>query len=219
MKKLYLSVMGNMGSGKTTVSKLIAKHLNFTLIEENFFQNPFLKDFYNDMHRWAFHSQTFFLTEKIKQMTQTKNLLRKKSVVQDTPLYQDVHVWAEAQYESGHMNEAEFALYRKIYEMFLDQLISPDLIIYLKTSVEVIEERINARGRSFEAKVPRWYLVLLNWLLDKWVAKNKRVPVLTIETDGINIVKNQKDVGQLIEMIKSQIQETQRSKVKGQNYR
>ncbi|MBI3981248.1 deoxynucleoside kinase [Candidatus Microgenomates bacterium] len=205
MKKLYLSVMGNMGSGKTTVSKLIAKHLNFTLIEENFSQNPFLKDFYNDMERWAFHSQAFFLTEKIKQMSQTKNLLRKKSVVQDTPLYQDVHVWAEAQYESGHMKEAEFALYRKIYEMFLDQLISPDLIIYLKTSVEVIEERINARGRSFEAKVPRWYLVLLNWLLEKWVVKNKRIPVLTIETDGINIVKNSRDVEELIGKIKLHI--------------
>lgn len=194
--------MGNMGSGKTTVAKLIAKHLGLQLIEENFSQNPFLKDFYNDMQRWALHSQTYFLMEKIKQMQETKKLLLKKSVVQDTPLYQDVHVWAEAQYESGHMNEAEFALYRKIYEMFIDQLISPDLIVYLKTSVEVIEERINARGRGFETKVPRWYLVLLNWLLEKWVSNNRRVPVLTIETDGINIIKNQKDVEEMIKKIK-----------------
>lgn len=203
--KPYLSIMGNMGSGKTTLAKLVAKHLKFTLLEENFSQNPFLKDFYNDMHRWAFHSQTFFLTEKIRQMCQTKELLKKKPVVQDTPIYQDVSVWAEAQYEAGHMNEGEFALYKKIYQMFSDQLPTPDLIIYLKTSVEVIEERIAKRGRGFETKVPRWYLVLLNWLLDKWVARDKKIPVLTIDTDEINIVNKPKDINKVIELIKSKM--------------
>lgn len=198
--------MGNMGSGKTTVAKLIAKNFNFQLIEENFSENPFLKDFYQDMQRWAFHSQTFFLTEKIKQMLETKKIITKKSVVQDTPIFQDVHVWAEAQYESGHMNDAENQLYHKIYNMFSDQLIFPDLIIYLKTSVEVIEERINSRGRSFEAKVPRWYLVLLNWLLDKWVIKNsKKMNILTIDTDGINIIKNKNDVEKLLSQVKERL--------------
>jgi len=202
-KSHFIAVMGSMGSGKTTLARLIAKHLDYKLLEENFADNPFLKDFYNDMHRWAFHSQTFFLTEKIKQMQYIQELLKKQSVVLDTPIYQDVCVWAEAQYEAGHMNQAEFCLYQKFYNMLIDRLPVPNLIIYLKTSVEVIEERINKRARGFEAKVPRWYLVLLNWLLEKWVAKNKKIPVLRIETDEINIVENKKDIESVIRQIKN----------------
>lgn len=202
-KNPYISVMGSMGSGKTTLARLVAKHLNFFLLEENFAENPFLKDFYKDMGRWAFNSQTFFLTEKIKQMQKTADLLKEKPVVQDTPVYQDVCVWAEAQFEAGHMSEAEFLLYQKIYKMTIDGLPRPDLIIYLRTSVEVIEERIAKRGRGFENKVPRWYLVLLNWLLEKWVKGNKKIPVMVVDTDKINIVDNKKDIAALIERIRN----------------
>ncbi len=197
--------MGNIGSGKTTLDKWIARYLKFTLFEENVADNLFLSDFYKDMPRWAFHSQTFYLTEKIKQLEEIKELLKKKPVVQDTPIYQDVFVFAEAQYEAGHMTQAEFDLYKKIFAMFSNQLPQPNLIVYLKTSVEVVEERISKRSRSFETKIPRWYLVLLNWLLDRRVAKEKKIPVLTIDTDGINITQNNKDVQKVLELIKKKI--------------
>lgn len=197
--------MGNIGSGKTTLDKWIAKYLKFELFEENVAENLFLADFYKDMPRWAFHSQTFYLTEKIKQLGEIKELLKKKPVVQDTPIYQDVFVFAEAQYEAGHMTQAEFDLYKKIYTMFSSQLPEPNLIIYLKTSVEVVEERIAKRSRSFETKIPRWYLVLLNWLLDRWVKNNKKIPVLTIDTDGVNFVKNKQDIEKIMEQIKTKL--------------
>ncbi len=201
----YIAIMGNIGSGKTTLDKCIAKHLKFDLFEENVAENLFLKDFYNDMTRWAFHSQTFYLTEKIKQMLEIKERLREKPVVSDTPIYEDVFVFAEAQYEAGHMNQAEFDLYKKIYHMYSDQLPIPTLIVYLKTSVEVVEDRIAKRARSFESKVPRWYLVLLNWLLDRWVMHNRKIPTITIDTDGVNIVENKKDIEKVIEKIKNKI--------------
>ena len=89
--------------------------------------------------------------------------------------------------------------------MWEGQLPTPDLIIYLKTSVEVVEKRINKRARSFEDKVPRWYLVLLNWLLERWVSNNKKIPVLTIETDGVNIVDSKKDIEKVIEQIRKKL--------------
>src|SRR3990167_8714570 len=117
-KRLYLSVMGTMGSGKTTVARLIAKELTFHLIEENFGENAFLPRFYHDMKRWAFHSQTFFLMEKITQMLETPKLLQKYSVVQDTPIQQDAFSYAKAQHVLGNIDDAEWRLYQKIYRSF-----------------------------------------------------------------------------------------------------
>ena len=205
MNHHYIAIMGNIGSGKTTLDKTIAKHLKFALFEENVGENLFLADFYKDMARWAFHSQTYYLTEKIRQMFEIKDLLQTKSVVQDTPIMQDVFVFAEAQYEAGHMNQAEFDLYKKIYRMFSQELPAPDLIVYLKTSVEVVEERIEKRSRSFETKVPRWYLVLLNWLLDRYVQREKKIPILTIDTDAINIVNNKKDIEKVVGLIRGKL--------------
>lgn len=201
----YISIMGNIGSGKTTLIKSIAKHLKFHLVEENVAENLFLADFYKEMKRWAFHSQTYYLTEKIKQMIEIKEILKIKPVIQDTSILQDVFVFAEAQYEAGNMGKAEFDLYKKIYAMWQDAIPEPTLIVYLKTSVEVVEKRINKRARNFEDKVPRWYLVLLNWLLERWVSHNKKIPILTIDTDAINIVDSKKDVDKIVELIKKKL--------------
>src|SRR3989344_8456563 len=104
-KKLYISVMGTLGSGKTTVAGLIARKFNFHLLEENFGDNAFLPRFYTDMKRWAFHSQTFFLMEKTNQMLETRTLLTKKSIVQDTPIQQDVFSYAKAQHILGNIDD------------------------------------------------------------------------------------------------------------------
>jgi len=105
-KHLYISIMGTMGSGKTTAARLIADRLSFLLLEENFGENAFLPRFYKDMNKWAFHSQTFFLMEKITQTLETPKLLEKTSVVQDTPIEQDVFSYAKAQHVLGHMDDA-----------------------------------------------------------------------------------------------------------------
>src|SRR5689334_14128909 len=114
-KHLYIALMGSLGSGKTTASRLLAKELGFHLLEENFGENAFLPRFYADMKRWAFHSQTFYLMEKITQMRQTAEFLKTKAVIQDTAIYQDAFSYAKAQHVLEHMDDEEWKLYRRIY--------------------------------------------------------------------------------------------------------
>jgi len=178
--------MGTMGSGKTTVARLIAKELKFRLIEENFGDNAFLSRFYSDMKRWAFHSQTFFLMEKINQMLETPALLAKHSIVQDTPIQQDAFSYAKAQHVLGNMDDAEWRLYQKIYKSFEPYFPKPNLIIYLKTTVPVVAGRIGHRGRGYERNIPQSYLELLDMLNTRWLSENKTIPVMIVSTDGVS---------------------------------
>jgi len=200
--KEYIAVMGTMGSGKTTAANLLAKELHFTLIEENVKENAFLPRFYQDMKRWAFHSQLFFLMEKIRQMTETKSILSKSSVVQDTPITQDVFSYARAQHELGNMDDAEWALYQKIYHEFTPHFPNPDLIVFLDTSVPVIEKRIAARGRGFEQSIPTDYLELLDKLNRKWLEQNTTIPVVKINTDTLDITRNKDAQIQFVSLVR-----------------
>ncbi|KKR02750.1 MAG: deoxynucleoside kinase [Microgenomates group bacterium GW2011_GWC1_39_12] len=190
--------MGAIGSGKTTAARFLAKALKFQLLEENFGENAFLSRFYSDMKRWAFHSQTFFLMEKITQMLETKKLLDKTSIIQDTPIQQDAFSYAKAQHVLGNIDDAEWKLYLKIYYSFEPLFPKPDLIVFLETSIGEIEKRIDARGREYEKKIPQSYLELLDMLNRKWVSEQKEIPVLTIQTDGLNIVRSKKAQKQLV---------------------
>lgn len=206
-KHLYISVMGTMGSGKTTAARLLAKALKFDLLEENFGENAFLPRFYQDMNRWAFHSQSFFLMEKITQMLETKKLLEKHSLVQDTPIEQDAFSYAKAQHVLGHIDDAEWRLYQKIYKSFEPYFPVPDLIVYLDASMNAITTRIEKRGRGYEQKIPVSYLELLEMLNRKWLAENKTIPVLPIPTDGLNIVTSKKAQKDLIQSVRKKLQE------------
>jgi len=189
-KLLYLTVMGTMGSGKTTVARLLAKEFRLGLLEENFGENAFLPRFYEDMKRWAFHSQTFYLMEKISQMLETRNMLAVRAVVQDTPIQQDAFSYAKAQHVLGNMDDGEWRLYQKIYRSFEPYFPQPDLIIYLEASVPELIRRIDARGRGYERHVTSSYLELLDMLNHKWLADHAGIAVLRVETDALNIVKS-----------------------------
>ena len=204
-KRVYISVMGTMGSGKTTAARILTKALKFQLLEENFGENAFLPRFYSDMKRWAFHSQTFFLMEKITQMLETKTLLEKTSIIQDTPIQQDAFSYAKAQHVLGNIDDAEWKLYQKIYNAFAPQFPKPDLIVFLETSISEIEKRISSRGRGYEKKIPQSYLELLDMLNHKWMSEEKSIPVLTIQTDGLNIVGSRKAHEQLVNLTRNRL--------------
>ncbi len=197
--------MGTMGSGKTTVAKILAKECKFQLLEENFGENAFLPRFYQDMKRWAFHSQTFFLMEKINQMLETPKLLEKRSVVQDTPIEQDAFSYAKAQHVLGNMDDTEWRLYLKIYRSFEPYFPKPDLIVYLETSVPAMADRIEKRGRGYEQKIPASYLELLDMLNHKWLSENKSIPTVTIETDGLNIVRSNIAQKKLLDQVRNKL--------------
>lgn len=194
--------MGTMGSGKTTVAKILAHELKFQLLEENFGENAFLPRFYQDMKRWAFHSQTFFLMEKINQILETPKLLKNRSVVQDTPVEQDAFSYAKALHVLGNMDDAEWRLYLKIYTSFAPYFPRPDLIVYLETSVPTLSARIEKRGRGYEQKIPTNYLELLDMLNHKWLTENKTIPLLTIQTDGLNVVRSKSAQEELVEKVR-----------------
>jgi deoxyadenosine/deoxycytidine kinase len=210
-KHRYISVMGTMGSGKTTAARLLARELKFQLVEENFGENAFLPRFYEDMKRWAFHSQTFFLMEKITQMLETPKLLAKGPVVQDTPIQQDAFSYAKALNVLGNIDDAEWKLYQKIYRSFEPYFPKPDCIIFLETSITTIADRIEKRGRGYEKKIPLSYLELLDMLNNKWLAENlaapkgKRIPVVRIPTDGLNIVTSKVAQKELLEIVRKKL--------------
>ncbi len=221
-KHFYLSVMGTMGSGKTTAARLIAKELGFHLIEENFGENAFLPRFYQDMKRWAFHSQTFFLMEKTQQLLYIARVLGKpepvegvskdpqltrgyRGIVQDTPIQQDAFSYAKALHILGNIDDAEWRLYQKIYRSFEPYFPIPDLIVYLETPIEVLMGRISKRKRVFEQAIPQSYMELLDMLNHKWLSENKHIPVCTIQTDGLNIVRSKEAQKKLIDFVKERL--------------
>lgn len=201
----YVAVMGTMGSGKTTAARLIAERLHFTLAEEHVSENSFLPRFYKDMKQWAFHSQVFFLMEKIQQMKETKKMLETQSVVQDTPITQDVYSYAKAQHTLGNMEDAEWSLYQKIYEASQDNLPKPSLIVFLDTSIGEIEKRIENRGRGYEQAIPKDYILLLDKLNRQWLSKNDTIPVLVVNTDTLNIARNKDAQEQFISLVRHAI--------------
>ena len=199
--RIYISVMGTIGSGKTTAARLMAKNFKFHLVEENFGENAFLPRFYKNMKRWAFHSQTFFLMEKINQLMEIGEEREKYSIIQDTPIEQDVFSYAKVQHALGNMDDAEWKLYHKIYMSFVPHLPKPDAIIFLDTSIAEIQKRIRIRGRGYEKKIPKNYIELLDKLNREWLKENTSIKVITISTDGLNIVTNTRAQQQLFTSI------------------
>jgi len=194
--------MGTMGSGKTTVTRLLSKSLHIHMLEEHFGDNAFLPRFYDDMKRWAFHSQTFFLMEKISQILDAKQLLAKTSVIQDTPIEQDVFSYAKAQHVLGNMDDAEWKLYQKIFHSFESQFPPLSLLVYLETSLPVIEKRITNRGRGFEKEIPLSYITLLDTLNKDWL-KERDIPVVTINTDTLDIIRSTSAQTTLVTTVKA----------------
>lgn len=184
-----IAVAGTMGSGKTTAARLLSDALQGELVEENFGQNAFLSRFYEDMPRWAFHSQTFFLMEKISQLRDIGVSVKRKRIIQDTPLEQDVFSYAKAQYKLDHLDASEWRLYKKIYEEFSSHMPRPDILVWLETSVPILIERIKGRGREYEQHIPDSYIALLDELNHEWLNDYKG-RIIRIPTDGLNIVKS-----------------------------
>ena len=204
-KNYFISFIGGIGSGKTTATELVAKKMDFFPVKERYQKNDFLPLFYNDMKKWALQSQLFFLSEKFNQIMKIKQIIKRKSVVLDVDINQDL-CFAEAQKELGNINDKEYLLYHKIYKTMAPFLPKPDLIIYLKSDPVTLNDRIDSRGRNFEKKIPPSYSRFLLRAQDKWVRKNKdRFAIITVDSGKINFVNNVKDKEKFINLIKSHL--------------
>lgn len=185
MKK-FISVAGNIGVGKSSLVKLISGRLGFEPFYEPFAENPYLSDFYSDMKAWAFHSQIYFMAQKLRN--QQRLMAYPLSVMQDRSIYEDSEIFARNLYLQGYISERDFQTYYTLYQVLSDFLPPPDLVIYLKASVPVLLQRIHLRGRDYERSISEEYLSQLNLLYDSWIAEFHLCPVLTIPGDELDFV-------------------------------
>lgn len=187
MKK-FVAVAGNIGVGKSTLVTLLSKRLGWQPFFEPEEENPYLADFYRDMSAWAFHSQIFFLTRRLRAHRQL--LDHPTSVIQDRSLYEDAEIFANNLFRQGQINRRDYNSYRELYLVLSEFLPPPDLVIYLRASVSTLVERITLRGRDYERQIEPQYLTQLNSLYESWIAGFQLCPVLTVPADDLDYVAN-----------------------------
>ncbi len=205
MKK-FIAVTGNIGVGKSTLVDLLCQKMGWEPYYEPVAENPYLEDFYKDMETWAFHSQVFFLTHRMRSHFDL--LHHPSSVVQDRTVYEDAEIFAKNLYRSGHICERDYATYRELYDLFITMLNPPDLVVYLRAPVPTLVTRINQRGREFESRITASYLEQLNHLYEEWIAGFHLCPVLTVPADALDFVHHH---GHL-ELIASKVEDKLRGK-------
>ncbi len=200
MAHSFVSFIGLMGSGKTTAANLLSQE-GFSLFEEDFGNNTFLPKYYKRMKRWAFHSQMYFLVNKIKNHERIEDELRRHHVSQDFPLYQDV-AFARTCYELGNMTKDEWNLYYDTFLYLNRGVREPDYMVYLKVSTDTALERIKNRGREYELGIESSYLDRLQASIDEMITHH--VPsskLIVVDANTINLVDNKKDVSSFVKMI------------------
>lgn len=200
MKK-FVAVAGNIGVGKSTLVELLCNRLGWEPFYEPLAENPYLPDFYKKMKRWAFHSQIFFLTHRLRIHRQIID--QPNSVIQDRCVYEDAEIFAQNLYNQRHMKERDFRTYWELYQVLSQFLPPPDLVVYLRATVPSLQARIRQRDREYERGISEAYLERLNHLYEAWVASFNLCPVLTVPTDDLNYVKHPG----LLDLVARKIQE------------
>ncbi len=185
MKK-FVAVAGNIGVGKSTLVSMLCNRLGWQSFFEPVGDNPYLADFYRDMHQWSFHSQIFFLTRRLRSHRQL--LDHPTSAIQDRCVYEDAEVFAQNLFLQGLMDERDYLSYHELYCVLSEFLPPPDLVVYLRASVGTLQERISRRGRDYERTITPDYLGQLNNLYEAWIANFSLCPVLTVPADTLDYV-------------------------------
>lgn len=203
--KHFVAIAGNIGAGKSTLTALLARRLGWTPFFEAVDDNPYLADFYQDMPRWAFHSQIYFLSRRLRHHRDLLN--QPTSVVQDRTVYEDAEVFARNLYEQGTLSARDYRSYRELYEVLTSLLPPPGLVVYLRASVDTLLRHIVQRGRDFERDISPAYLGRLNTLYEDWVQSFSLCPVLTISADDLDVVQDEAHLEFVIARILARLQE------------
>ncbi len=200
-KQLFVAIAGNIGAGKTTLTRVLSEKLGWRAYYEKVIDNPYLQDFYEDMNRWSFHLQVFFLSNRFKSQKEITEW--PDSCIQDRSIYEDVEIFAHTLYENGNMSKVDHDNYRELFSIMVTYLRKPDLIIYLETPVDKLIERILKRGRDYERTIDPNYLKQLNIAYDRWIAKAEKegFNVLRIDTINKNFEENEEDLNIVIKYI------------------
>ncbi len=204
MSKQFITIAGNIGAGKSTLVRLLAQRTGWEPVFEAVTENPYLADFYQDMRRWSFQSQVFFLSRRLQQHYEL--LQKRNAIIQDRSVYEDAEIFARNLYRQGHMSERDWRCYLDLYQTLTTLLPPPQLVIYLKASVPTLRRRIAQRGRDYEQSIADDYLAQLNLLYDEWAANFNLSPVLTIDTNNLNYVQYEEHLDQIWQKIEHRLQ-------------
>lgn len=199
----HIAVAGNIGAGKTTLTTKLAKHYKWTPHFEDVDHNPYLVDFYEDMHRWSFNLQVYFLNNRLQQLE--KILGGKGTVIQDRTIYEDAYVFAPNLYEMGLMTKRDFENYSSLFSTLSKMVAPPDLLIYIKASIPKLVDQIQKRGREYEENIRLDYLKRLARLYDKWIDSYDNGKLLIVDIDNVDFEENEEDFAEIVARIDAQI--------------
>ncbi|MGP1447226.1 MAG: deoxynucleoside kinase [Candidatus Limimorpha sp.] len=199
---MHIAVAGNIGSGKTTLTRLLAKHFGWTPHYEEVDHNPYLDSFYEDMQRWSFNIQIFFLNSRFRQVIDIRD--SGKDVIQDRTIYEDAMIFAPNLYTMGLMESRDFENYRSLFDLMVKFLKAPDLLIYLRASVPTLMRQIAKRNRDYEQSIRLDYLSNLNDRYEEWIGNYKEGKLLIIDIDDIELEKPE-DLGSVVEKIEASL--------------
>lgn len=199
----HIAVAGNIGAGKTTLTRALAKHFNWSPHFEDVENNPYLNDFYNDMPRWSFNLQIFFLNSRIRQLVEIQK--GDQVVIQDRTIYEDAYIFAPNLHEMGLMAKRDFENYKNFFQTLKGMVNPPDLLIYLKASVPTLVGQIQKRGREYEENIRLDYLKRLNEFYNKWLDNYTDGRLLVIDIDKTNYADNKEDLAKVINMIEAEV--------------
>ena len=200
---MHIAIAGNIGAGKTTLTTLLAKHFKWEPHYEDADNNPYLDNFYEDMQRWSFNLQVYFLNSRFKQVID----IRKggKTVIQDRTIYEDAYIFAPNLHSMGLMSTRDYQNYLSLFEMMADLVSPPDLLIYLRASVPTLVNQIQKRGRDYENSIRLDYLKRLNERYEAWISTYDKGKMLIFDVDNLNFSDNPEDLGTVITSINSEI--------------
>lgn len=199
-RKQFIAIAGNIGVGKSSLTHILAREFGWQPFYEAAAENPYLADFYANMRTWSFHSQVFYLGKRLEHHRLLVD--HPASVVQDRTVYEDAEIFACNLYEQGHMSERDYDAYRRLYRAVSSFLPPPDLVIYLRAGVPTLLDHIARRGNAYERAITPDYLRQLNTLYDRWIADWTICPVLTLPMDGVDFMRNSRDLTGMIERIR-----------------
>ena len=200
---MHIAIAGNIGSGKTTLTGLLAKHFGWDPHYEDVDTNPYLNSFYEDMQRWSFNLQIYFLNSRFRQVVDIRN--SGKTVVQDRTIYEDAFIFAPNLHSMNLMSTRDFENYRSLFDLMSTFIQPPDLLIYLRASVSTLVSQIQKRGREYENAIRLDYLKNLNEMYEEWIDGYKFGKLLIIDADTLKVSENPEDLGAVIDNINAQL--------------
>ena len=200
---MHIAVAGNIGAGKTTLTNLLSKHYKWEAHFEDVEDNPYLNDFYDDMHRWSFNLQIYFLNSRFSQIIEIRK--SPKTVIQDRTIYEDAHIFAPNLHSMGLMSSRDFETYFTLFNLMSSLVQPPDLLIYLQASVPKLVEQIQKRGRDYEASIRLDYLKSLNERYEAWISSYNLSKILIVDIDNNDFSNNPQDLSKIIDQIDAEL--------------